>query len=142
MRAAMLTLTCHCGEARVTLAARPGYIHACNCSLCEKTGARWGYFAPDAVRVEGATTGYRRRDKDDPGAEVHFCATCGATTHFVLTESAVARHGNAVAGANMALAEPGDLAGIELRHPDGRSWAGEGPFGYVRPAQTIGAGPV
>ena len=138
----MLTLSCHCGQLRVRTKKLPDYIHECNCSLCGKTGARWGYFHPSEVSVEGsvegAATGYCRRDKEEPGACVNFCATCGVTTHFVLTESAAARFGNVVMGVNMRLAEAGDLAGIELRYPDGRAWAGEGAFGYVREARIIG----
>lgn len=136
----MLNLSCHCGAIRVRTNERPGYIHECNCTLCGKTGARWGYFDPSEVSVEGMPAGYCRQDKDDPGARMQFCATCGVTTHFVLTESAVARFGNVVMGVNMRLAEESDLAGIELRYPDGRAWAGEGAFGYVRAAQIIGQG--
>jgi hypothetical protein len=55
-----------------------------------------------------------------------------------LTASAVARFGDSVIGVNMRLADEGDLAGIELRYPDGRAWPGEGAFGYVREARIIG----
>lgn len=135
----MLDLSCHCGRVRVALNKRPDFIHACNCSLCRKTGARWGYFAPAEVAVAGETIGYRRGDKAEAGAEMRFCGSCGATTHFVLTEDAVARFGNAVMGVNMGLADEAELAGIELRFPDGRGWSGSGAFGYVRPAEIIGA---
>src|SRR3569832_171459 len=104
-----MTLACHCGQIRVTVDRRPDYINECNCTLCSKTGARWGYFDPADVDVGGATKGYRRGDKDDPIAEVHFCAECGSTTHFVLTESAVAKFGNRLMGVNMWLAAEGDL---------------------------------
>ncbi|WP_156679887.1 GFA family protein [Sphingomonas profundi] len=134
----MLTLACHCGLIRVRIDRRPDYIHECNCTLCSKTGARWGYFQPADVAVEGAARGYTRADKDDPGAEIGFCGRCGSTTHFTLTAGAVAKFGNGVMGVNMRLADERDLAGIELRFPDGRGWAGEGPFGYVRPASIIG----
>ncbi|MBB3952659.1 hypothetical protein GGQ76_003979 [Aureimonas jatrophae] len=40
-------------------------------------------------------------------------------------------------GVNMALAEAKDLAGLELRYPDGRSWTGEGPFGYRREPRIL-----
>lgn len=136
----MLTLTCLCGQVRVETDKRPDYIHECNCTLCSKTGARWGYFHPSEVKVEGAATGWSRDDKDDPGAEIRFCATCGATTHFVLTASAVARFGDSVMGVNMRLADENDLAGVELRFPDGRAWPGEGEFGYVRAARILGEG--
>ena len=134
----MLSLSCHCGQIRVRTGKPPDYLHECNCTLCGKTGARWGYFSPSDVSVEGVAAGYCRPDRDQPGARMQFCATCGVTTHFVLTESAVAKFGNVVMGVNMRLAEESDLAGIELRYPDGRAWAGEGEFGYVREARIIG----
>jgi hypothetical protein len=137
----MLKLSCHCGQIRVATAKPPDYIHECNCSLCRKAGARWGYFHPSEVSVEGAAQGYCREDKVDPAAQIRFCGKCGSTTHFVLTESAVARHGNVVMGVNMRLADESDLAGIELRFPDGRAWSGEGGFGYVREARILGEGP-
>lgn len=132
-----MTLSCLCGQLRVTLAKRPDFIHECNCTLCGKSGARWAYFHPSEVGVEGATRGYRRADKDDPAAELRFCETCGATTHFILTERAVARFGNSMMGVNMWLADAGDLAGIELRYPDGRAWSGAGDFTYVREARIL-----
>jgi hypothetical protein len=138
MRFAMLNLSCLCGRIRLRLAKRPDFLHECNCSLCSNTGARWGYFDPSDVSVEGEASGYCRADRAEPKAEIRFCPICGATTHFVLTASAVAKFGNSVMGVNMRLAEPRDLAGIELRFPDGRAWAGEGPFGYVRAPSIIG----
>lgn len=133
----MLDLACLCGQIRIELEKRPDFIHECNCTLCSKTGARWGYFHPSEVSVHGPTSGFRRADKDEANAEVHFCPTCGSTTHFVLTESAVSRFGNSFVGINMWLADASALAGTELRYPDGRSWSGEGEFSYVREACII-----
>lgn len=135
----MLKLSCLCGQANIKIDKKPDYINECNCTLCSKSGARWGYFHPSQVHVAGATQGYSRDDKADPNAQIHFCRTCGATTHFVLTESAVTKFGNTLMGVNMRLANESDLAGIELRYPDGRAWPGEGAFGYVRDARIIGA---
>lgn len=134
----MITLSCLCGQVVANIGQRPDFIHECNCDLCSKTGARWGYFDPSGVSIAGATKGYCRQDKDDPSAEIRFCETCGSTTHFVLTASAVAKFGNTMMGVNMALANERDLAGIELRFPDGRAWAGAGEFGYIREARVIG----
>ncbi|HEX4739111.1 MAG TPA: aldehyde-activating protein [Allosphingosinicella sp.] len=133
----MLNLACLCGQIRIELQKRAGFIHACNCALCSKTGARWGYFHPSEVSLEGRTEGYCRDDKDDPNAQVHFCSTCGSTTHFVLTQSAASRFGNGLVGVNMWLADPQDLVGIEQRYPDGRAWPGEGDFAYVREPRLI-----
>jgi hypothetical protein len=134
----MLNLSCLCGQVRIRIAAHPDYLHDCNCTLCRKTGARWGYFDPVQVSVSGATSGYCRADKPDPAAEIQFCATCGATTHFTLTATAVAQFGNGPIGVNMWLADTRDLAGIELRFPDGQAWSGGSDFGYVRPPRILG----
>ena len=134
----MLTLTCHCGQIRIALQTRPDHIDACNCTLCSKTGAHWAYFDPAEVAVMGASAAYRRAVKADPAAAIHFCPRCGSTTHFTLTESVVARFGNSLMGVNMQLADACDLAGIELRYPDGQAWSGAGKFGYVREPRIIG----
>ena len=131
----MLTLSCLCGQVRIGTEKQPDYINECNCTLCTKTGARWAYFHPSEVSVEGAATGYCRQDKINPAAQIQFCATCGSTTHFVLTADAVSRFGNSLMGVNVRLADESDLAGIELRYPDGRAWPGEGD---VREARIIG----
>ncbi len=134
----MLKLSCHCGEVRFEIEKRPDYINECNCTLCSKSGARWAYFHPSEVSIEGATNAYRRKDKSDPAAEIRFCTKCGSTTHFVLTASAASRLGTDVTGVNMRLADERDLVGVELRYPDGRAWSGEGDFGYVREPCIIG----
>lgn len=134
----MLKLSCLCGQIRIEVKKRPDYINECNCTLCSKSGARWAYFHPSDVQVEGRTQSYCREDKADPAAEIQFCGKCGSTTHFSLTASAAARFGNSLTGVNMMLADEKDLAGIELRYPDGRSWPGEGDFGYVREARIVG----
>lgn len=133
-----MTLSCLCGQSRVEIARRPDFIHECNCTLCGKTGAQWAYFHPSEVSVAGATRGYSRQDKNDPSAEIRFCETCGSTTHFTLTASAIAQFGNGMMGVNMRLADESELAGLELRYPDGRAWSGSGEFGYVREARVIG----
>lgn len=134
-----MTFTCFCGAVQVTTARKPEFVHACNCDLCRKAGARWGYFEPAEVTVEGSSSSYIRHDKAETGVAIHFCHQCGSTTHFCLTEAAVRKHGNVTLGVNVALADEAELAGIELRYPDGKAWSGEGPFGYVRASRTIGS---
>jgi hypothetical protein len=134
----MLKLTCLCGRVRIEVATRPDFINECNCTLCSKSGARWSYFHPNEINIAGVTRRYSREDKDNPAAEIHFCETCGSTTHFTLTESAISKFDNVQAGVNMLLADESDLTGIELRYPDGRAWSGGADFGYVRKARIIG----
>ncbi|MBS0254909.1 MAG: GFA family protein [Proteobacteria bacterium] len=135
----MMELSCHCGSVRIRLASRPDYLNACNCSLCRKAGAQWGYFPPSEVTCSGATRTYTRPDRSPANVALHFCPECGSTTHCTLTTEAEARVGQAVVIVNMALAAETELAGIELRFPDGKNWAGSGDFTYVRPPEIIGA---
>ncbi|WP_296717188.1 GFA family protein [Erythrobacter sp.] len=134
-----MTLECFCGAVSLTTAGKPEFVHACNCDLCRKAGAQWGYFNPAEVTVTGPTSTYCRRDKPEPGVDVHFCQACGSTTHFRLTEAAAQKHGDVMMGVNAGLAEEAELAGIELRYPDGKNWSGEGEFAYVRPSRILGS---
>lgn len=135
----MLILSCHCGLVGVRTSKRPDFINECNCSLCRKTGAIWAYYHPDEVLIDGSTTSYIRADKAQAGVKINFCSTCGATTHFELTDAALEKFGNTMLGVNMRLTDERNLDGIELRYPDGRAWSGEGDFGYVQEARVIGS---
>lgn len=130
---------CLCESVTVTLNRRPEDLHECNCRLCRSTGARWAYSTPADAEVRGETHSFLRSDKADAGAHIHFCPRCGTTTHFRLTEAMVARHGDTIMGINMRLANPEDVAGVELRFPNGRDWDGKGPFDYVRDSVVLGA---
>lgn len=135
-----MTGSCLCGAVSVTIEARPEFINDCNCSLCRKSGAAWGYFPAASVTTTGDTVPFVRTDKPVPGAvAVHSCASCAATTHFVLTEAFKAQHEGAdVVGVNMRLFEPDALAGVELRFPNGREWSGDGPYDFRHAAMLIG----
>src|SRR3984957_18510112 len=121
MTLGILKPSCLCGQVRIEIPKRPDFINECNCTLCSKSGARWAYFHPSEVTIEGTTKGYSREDKDDPAAEVQFCANCGSTTHFTLTASAVAKFGNIQMGVNMRLPDERNLARKELPSPDGQA---------------------
>ena len=131
-------LLCLCSRVRIAVTRRPDHINACNCLLCSRSGAHWGYFDPAEVSVTGTTATYCREDKPNPAARLHFCPTCGTTTHWTLTDSAIAKFGNGLVGVNMRLANERDLAGVQLRYPDGQAWSGEGDYGFVRPPHLLG----
>jgi hypothetical protein len=133
-----VTGICLCGAVGVTVETKPGFINDCNCSLCRKAGAAWGYFPSSSVTVSGNTVPFVRRDKNSPAVEVHSCAGCATTTHFVLTESFKERNRSAdLIGVNMRLFDPDELHGVEIRFPNGKDWPGEGAYGYRRAAMTI-----
>ncbi len=134
----MFKLSCMCGLTQLSVGKRPEYINECNCTLCRKSGARWGYFNPAEVEVTGATQAYSRGDKDEPVIEIHFCPKCGSTTHWALNERGVSKFGNVRMGVNFWLAAESDLAGVEVRYPDGQAWKGAGEYAYVRQPRVIG----
>jgi hypothetical protein len=135
---APLNASCHCGAVSVRIAHAPEYLNECNCSLCDSHGVWWGYFDPAQVNVTGETRIYTRVDRDDPAVTLHFCGTCGCTTHWTLLPAFVEKIGeDNRMGVNMRLFERGDLAGLELRYPDGQNWDGVGQWGFVREAVTL-----
>ena len=113
-----LSGSCHCGAVRITIPAAPDYINECNCSLCIKHGASWGYFKRCEIEVKGDRIGkYVHPRMSDPFVQLHFCANCGCSTHCVAIDDAVDW-----ACVNSRLFEPEDMAMVEVRFPDGRGW--------------------
>lgn len=127
-----MTGSCHCGAVRVTLARRPAYVNDCNCSLCMKAGALWGYFARGELSVEGHIRTYVRADLSDPAVRLHFCSGCGTVTHWTPVNDALDR-----VGANMRIFAPAEIAGLEVRYPDGRAWDGDSEWTYRRDPETL-----
>lgn len=109
---------CHCGAVRITIPAAPEYVNACNCSLCVKHGATWGYFKRSEVEIEGGPlTAYVHPRMEDPFVRLHFCSACGCTTHCVARDEGIDW-----ACVNTRLFEPDRMVGVEVRQPDGRAW--------------------
>ena len=76
----------------------------------------WAYGTLATVSVttaQGATLGYIQGDRS---LATHSCRTCGCTTHWLsLTDDGPATR----IAVNMRMADPGDWAGIRVRHFDG-----------------------
>ena len=66
-----MTGKCLCGAVSVAIETKPQFINDCNCSLCRKVGAAWGYFPSASVKTTGKTISVARGDKKTPGVEVH-----------------------------------------------------------------------
>ncbi|MGB7405726.1 MAG: aldehyde-activating protein [Pacificimonas sp.] len=128
-----MTGTCSCGTVGVKVAEPPAFVNDCNCSLCRKVGALWGYYDAAAIEVTGSTSGYFRTDKNPALTEVHHCRTCGTTTHFV------SHHPEApsMRGVNMNLFALTDLSGVERRYPDGAAWDGKSEYAFRRDPEPM-----
>lgn len=114
----ILTGTCHCGRARITLPRKPEQITQCNCSLCTKTGFRGVYFSSDELVIEGQFDSYVRTDLKQAYLANHRCRTCGILTHWTpLSEPPFERM-----GVNARLFDEQLLDGVPIKEVDGRSW--------------------
>lgn len=115
---------CACGAIVVALARRPEWINRCDCSVCLRLGAAWGYFRPNEVTISGETSRFVRTDVPKAYSTFHFCPACGSTTHW----SRLRENQKPQTGINMRLFEPDDLQGIEVRFSDGLRQAPGGPL--------------
>ena len=115
-----LTSTCHCGAVEVTVPRAPEKVTLCNCSMCRRYGALWGYYLPRDVVVKAApdaTQGYVWGDK-----VIRFvrCANCGCVTHYDLI---VSRGPDDTMAVNMRMFAPEQVGNVKIRRFDGAgSW--------------------
>lgn len=115
---------CHCGAVRWTVSTLPAGGVRCNCSICRRLGAVWGYTTRAAVTldvqlpVDSPLIRYRWGD-----GLIGFCSCsrCGATTHYESVDSGP----DARFALNLAaLEDAAAYAAIPVRHFDGaESWA-------------------
>jgi hypothetical protein len=110
--------TCHCGAVRIEVRDRPSYLNLCNCSLCFKLGAMWGYYPIAEVSIEGPVRRYTRADTHKPELHLNFCDACGATTHW----SRIGAQSHDRTAINMRLFEFSDLSGVEVRYGNRRDY--------------------
>jgi len=109
----MIEASCHCGAVKleVEVEVAPTELTSCNCSICRRLGTLWCYFAPALVRVTGPTATYRWGDKT---LDLHRCASCGCTTHWVATDPDYQRM-----GVNARLLDPAIVEAARIRRLDG-----------------------
>ena len=113
----MIEGTCHCAAVRWRFESRPDQATACNCTVCRRYGVLWAYdFEGEGIVVAGATREYLRSDGDGH-LGFHFCPVCGCVT-FWRGRRAHEQKRLRIA-VNLRLADPGEVAGIPIRHFDG-----------------------
>ncbi len=86
-----MTATCACGQASITVNARPRMHGVCHCTNCKRrTGSAFGisaYFDKTAVVARrGETTAYAfHHAAQDHDQKRHFCALCGTTLYWFVS---------------------------------------------------------
>jgi hypothetical protein len=114
-----IEISCHCGATRVEVARKPRRLTDCNCSMCRRYGALWGYYQPSEVRKK-----YLRRDVDvyswgDGRLRFIRCKICGCVVHYERTRGSPPGR----MGVNMRNADPAVIAKIRVRRLDGaKTW--------------------
>jgi hypothetical protein len=110
----MIQGSCHCDTVQWRFDGMPEGATACNCTLCRRYGALWGYdFEGEKIVVSGATQAYIR----GKAISFHFCPSCGCVVYWrSLTSGEGGRRRIAV---NLRLAEPEAVAKIPIDHFDG-----------------------
>jgi len=131
----ILVASCHCGATRIELSGLPTDIKECNCTFCHRTGAVWGYFKPEEVRVVSADHDaiYAPRGMN----QHHFCGHCGGNVYGSSPDWASMYNNDGtlkagmsegiptkkILGVNLRMVDDLDLSSLDIAEVDGRnSW--------------------
>lgn len=110
----MTKLSCHCGNIKIETNKKLETLTSCNCSICNRYGALWGYFAPNEVSIK-----YEEQPSfyywGDRYIDFYFCKKCSCITHYKTTEKVEEEK----IGVNFRMAKLADLDNIKIRKLDG-----------------------
>ena len=111
----MIQGSCHCGAVQWRFADVPESATACNCTVCRRYGALWGYdYEDEGITVSGPTAVYIRGQ----WIGFHFCPTCGCIAYWRSLEPD--EDGRRRIAVNLRLAEePDAVADLPIEHFDG-----------------------
>ena len=84
----MVEATCHCGNVNIQTRELPEFVISCNCSICFRSGALWGYYTAEEVDVRCETEPTAAYIWGDEMIAFHHCQVCGCLTHYTSTEKA------------------------------------------------------
>ena len=114
---------CHCGNVEISLARLPTSLTSCNCSICNRLGALWGYYKPGEVTVKlenDTTVEYKWGDEY---IIFHHCPICGCATHYTTTEKLKNEHNEERVGINFRIFSLEEIKEIKVKRFDGaKTW--------------------
>ena len=79
---------CHCGRIQYEVAFLPERVTQCNCSICQRYAAVWGYYRRDEVMLTIADDARASYTCSDKVLEFVHCRHCGCMTHYEDLEKA------------------------------------------------------
>ena len=83
----MLQASCHCGNISITINSKPASLISCNCSICLRLGALWGYFFPEDITINTKNNPPKAYQWGDKNIDFQHCPNCGCTTHYIPTKA-------------------------------------------------------
>ena len=75
-----MKVSCHCGNIQLE-ANLPAQVIICNCSICSRYQALWGYYSPEQVSIQVGEKGEDFYIWGDKLLEFVRCTGCGCVTH-------------------------------------------------------------
>ena len=76
-----MELSCHCGNVKIDV-DRPQSVTECNCSICNRYMALWGYYSPELPKLTVGPLGTHSYSWGDNELDFVRCANCGCVTHY------------------------------------------------------------
>lgn len=76
-----MLIQCHCGNIQLE-AELPAEVTICNCSICSRYQALWGYYQPEQVQIRVGDKGEDFYIWGDRLLEFVRCKNCGCVTHY------------------------------------------------------------
>lgn len=73
---------CHCGRIKYSVTFLPDTVTICNCSICRRYNAVWGYFRRDQVKLDIADEAEAAYQWNDRMINFIHCRFCGSITHY------------------------------------------------------------
>ena len=113
----LYTGSCHCGRIAFEVQGEIDGALACNCSICSRKGSLLWFVPRSNFRLRtpadaGSTYTFNRH-----AIKHRFCPTCGIHPYGEGSDP----EGHAIAAVNLRCVDGLDLAGIPVRHFDGRA---------------------
>lgn len=115
MNTPAITGHCHCGSLSWCVSAYPDRVTFCNCSICRRYQAAWGYYRRDTVTLadrDGTAMPYRWHDRV---IDFVHCSRCGCLSHYADVDTAP----EARIAVNFRLCDDRAWQAVPIRYFDG-----------------------
>jgi hypothetical protein len=107
---------CHCGQVRYELTAEIASAYDCNCSICMKRGALWGFVGGDKFTLKSGADALKDYLFNKKAIHHLFCSSCGVGSF-----SRGMHDGRPIVAVNLRCLDEIDLAALPRVPVDGKS---------------------